>query len=135
MILTPFQQQIMEGKICPYCKQKTKYVDSKIIYKKSYGFIYYCEKDDAYVGVHKGTNVALGRVANKELRERKKQAHDKFDQIWQKGIMTRSEAYKWLSRKLFLNPEHTHIGMFGELTCRKVIYHATMLLMEEEKLI
>ena len=30
--------------------------------------IYICKPCDAYVGVHKGTDKALGRLANKELR-------------------------------------------------------------------
>jgi hypothetical protein len=135
MKLTPVQQQIMEGKICPYCGDKTQFVDSSVVYSKSYGMIYYCARDKAWVGVHKGTNVALGRLADAALRQRKKQAHEIFDQIWQKGVMSRQKAYKWLSHKLLLEPEHTHIGMFSEKTCRKVIYHATMLLGNNDKLI
>lgn len=60
---------IFKGKVCPYCKEQTEYVDSACIYGKSYGMIYLCRKCDAYVGVHKGTNKALGRLANKELRQ------------------------------------------------------------------
>jgi len=29
------QTAIMQGKICPYCKGKTQYVDSAVIYGKS----------------------------------------------------------------------------------------------------
>ena len=64
---------IMAGKICPYCGQPTEYVDSAAVYHGiSYGMIYLCRKCDAYVGVHRGTDKALGRLANRSLREWKK---------------------------------------------------------------
>ena len=39
---------------CDYCGRETEYVDSKVIYGKSYGKIYLCRNCMAYVGVHKG---------------------------------------------------------------------------------
>lgn len=65
---------ILTGKICPYCGNPTEYVDSSVIYGRSYGMIYLCRNCRAYAGVHKGTNQALGRLANAELREAKKEA-------------------------------------------------------------
>ena len=56
---------------CDYCGRETEYVDSKVIYGKSYGKIYLCRNCMAYVGVHKGTDKPLGRLANAELRKRK----------------------------------------------------------------
>ena len=53
---------------CDYCGRETEYVDSKVIYGKSYGKIYLCRNCMAYVGVHKGTDKPLGRLANAELR-------------------------------------------------------------------
>lgn len=115
-------EEIIKGKVCPYCYGKTEFVDSEIIYGKSYGMIYLCRPCDAYCGVHKGTDQALGRLANKELRGYKKLAHEYFDKLWNtKGGMTRNEAYKWLSQQLGLNKEHTHIGMFSVKTCKRVI--------------
>lgn len=64
--------QIMAGKTCPYCLQGTKLVDSSLVYGKSYGLIYFCRHCYSYVGVHKGTEKALGRLANAELRAAKK---------------------------------------------------------------
>ena len=57
---------------CDYCGRETEYVDSKVIYGKSYGKIYLCRNCMAYVGVHKGTDKPLGRLANAELRNWKK---------------------------------------------------------------
>ena len=71
-----------KGLLCPYCLNLTEYVDSSIIYGKSYGMIYLCKRCDAYVGVHRGTAKSLGRLANKTLRHWKKEAHRYFDNIW-----------------------------------------------------
>ena len=49
---------ILSGKICPYCGNRTEYVDSSVIYGRSYGMIYLCWDCMAYVGVHKGTAVS-----------------------------------------------------------------------------
>lgn len=140
-----FDKKIIHAKICPYCGDKPELVDSSIIYGKSYGDIYYCKDCDAYVGVHKGSEQSLGRLANKELREAKKTAHFYFDQLWKKKIdkiisqtkfesnydrkkdsskirrKARNEAYNWLSQKMGLLSEHTHIGMFNIIRCEQVI--------------
>lgn len=119
--LTKQQEEIIKGKVCPYCKCKTEFVDSSVIYSRSYGMVYLCKKCNAYVGCHKGTDKALGRLANKSLREAKKEAHRHFDVIWKEKHLTRNEAYLKLSNYLGLPPKYTHIGMFREDTCKKVI--------------
>lgn len=90
--------------------------------------IYLCKKCVAWVGVHKGTDVALGRLANAELRILKKEAHFYFDTLWrrkmEKGFTkkeARSKAYVWLSNEMNILPEFTHIGMFDVPQCKKVI--------------
>lgn len=83
--------------------------------------IYLCKSCDAYVGVHHGQEKALGRLANRELRQAKKDAHYFFDMIWKGKTMNRTMAYKWLSNQLNLPSEYTHIGMFDLDYCSKVI--------------
>lgn len=135
MELTITQIKIIEGKLCPYCKKESVLIDSAVIYRRSYGMIYFCETCGAYVGVHKGTDKALGRLANKELRGLKKQAHYYFDQLWDGNnrSMSRDSAYKWLSMKLGLPPKYTHIGMFGEENCRNVINYSKEYLTTKPK--
>jgi len=114
-------EQILKGYICPYCKKKTRMVDSIRIYKKkSYGLVSMCIPCNAYVGVHKDTNIPLGRVAKNDLREARKYTHSYFDRIWKHGYMDRSDAYKWLSKELNTPFEFTHIAMFSKVTCEKV---------------
>ena len=83
---------------CDYCGREAEFVDSKIIYGKSYGKIYLCRNCMAYVGVHKGTDKPLGRLANAELRNWKKAAHAAFDPLWKYGRFRghRNAAYGWV---------------------------------------
>ena len=114
---------IMKGKICPYCGAKPELIDSAEIYNgTSYGPIYICRPCNAYVGVYENTNRPLGRLANAELREMKKQAHEVFDKIWKlKYKRGRYHAYRWLSQQLQRPSEYTHIGMMDIDECQKVI--------------
>jgi hypothetical protein len=125
--------QILAGLVCPYCGAKTELIDSAYIYGKSYGMIYICKPCDAYVGVHKGTDKALGRLANRELREAKKKAHYYFDQIaktmlinqiwrkWIPDISNRNKAYKWLASQMGISENVCHIGMMDVAQCQQVI--------------
>lgn len=118
--MTP-DDPVMQGRVCPYCGCLSEYVDSAKIYGRSYGMIYACFKCDAWVGVHRGTDIAKGRLANRNLRQWKIKAHEAFDRIWKSKKLQRSNAYYWLSIKMGLPREMTHIGMFNEEQCKQVI--------------
>lgn len=109
---------------CPYCGHKVNLVDSKIVYGRSYGMIYLCSwfpVCDAYVGVHKGTNKPLGRLANAELREWKKKAHASFDPLWKTKKLSRSGSYLFLQDLMGVTGDKAHIGMFDVPECKKVV--------------
>ncbi len=108
---------------CDYCGRLAEFVDSKVVYGRSYGKIYLCRNCMAYVGVHKGTDVPLGRLANAELRYWKKAAHAAFDPLWKRGPFRyhRDVAYGWLARKMGLPFEQTHIGLFDVSQCKKAV--------------
>ena len=93
----------MKGRIviCDYCGTPADFVDSSVVYHgHSFGMIYLCPRCGAYVGVHKGSDKPLGRLANSELRNWKKAAHAAFDPLWKYGPYRgrRNEAYRWLRR-------------------------------------
>ncbi|MGL4631546.1 MAG: zinc-finger-containing protein [Leadbetterella sp.] len=131
MEITKEHRLILEGKICPYCRIESILLDSSVVYKSSYGMIYFCPNCKSYCGCHKGTNKSLGRIANRELREMKKDAHRYFDFIWESGIMSRRDAYRKLSIYLGLPIEYTHIGMFSTETCKKVIEFSKEIINKE----
>lgn len=109
--------------VCPKCGKDGKRVDSSIVYGKSYGDIWHCdcEPDGVYVGINKRSGRPLGTMADKELREYRKQAHAAFDPLWKEHVMSRSKAYEWLSNAMNIESHFCHIGMFDVEQCKIVI--------------
>lgn len=128
----PYRWRILKMKRitkCPYCGAKVELKSAYDIYhtnkSKDYGLVYVCSNYpicDSYVGCHKNSDRPLGRLANPRLRSLKSEAHKQFDKLWKKKIMSRREAYKWLSVALDIPIEECHIGMFDVNMCKKVVY-------------
>ena len=76
---------------------------------------------DSYVNAHKDSKRPMGTLANSELRNRRILAHRALAKIWENGVMTKEQAYKWLQGKFGLNDNQAHIGMFSEYMCDQVI--------------
>lgn len=121
-------KDIITGKKCPYCGAVPELADSAEIYGHSYGAIFICRPCGAYVGCHTGTNKPLGRLANKELRQWKNQAHKYFDPLWQAKMKTgfsrrraRLAGYQWLAEQMEIQLELCHIGMFDVDQCKEVV--------------
>lgn len=121
--VTPEQKLIFEGKVCPYCKKPTEYIkDSSVVFSRDFGPLYICRPCQSWCGVHRDEPTkSLGRIANAELRELKKEAHAAFDPIWKSNYKNRHDAYTWLSKQLGTPRNYTHIGMFNVETCKRVI--------------
>jgi hypothetical protein len=111
--------------VCPYCGSRARLTDSAIVYHgRSYGPIYLCSKwpeCDAYVGADKKSGTPLGRLANKELREWKKKAHQWIDPLWRSGILSRAKVYRIISGRMRIDPSKAHVGMFNIDQCKKAI--------------
>lgn len=108
---------------CDYCGRPAEYVDSAEVYHgQSFGMIYLCRPCGAYVGVHAGTDIPKGRLANAELRLWKRRAHAFFDPLWRSGQFTRrNDAYNWLAKEMAIPRRLTHIGMFDVQQCQQAI--------------
>ena len=122
------KKEVLSGKRCPYCNCATELVSDKEIYgpNSTYGGKYYrCIKNhDQYVGCYSGTERALGRVADKTLRDLKHKGHEIFDPLWKgkpKTFTSRQKAYNWLSKQMGIERDLTHFGMFDETQCRMAI--------------
>lgn len=103
---------------CPYCGSSVILTSNTTIYGKPYGNgkCYKCTGCDAYVGVHTGTNIPLGRLANKELRELKKECHALFDKAWRDNkTLNRRSAYKCLAKMLEIPVGKCHFGWFDKV--------------------
>lgn len=124
------RREIRQGLTCPYCYKSTELVDSKIFYGRSYGMVWACIPCNAWVGTHEnsGQHKALGRLANAELREWKKRAHNSFDPLWKEKVSAgadrqteRNKAYGWLAKWMNINRNYCHIGMFDVEQCKTVV--------------
>lgn len=110
---------------CPYCFETPVKVNGDIIYPNRNDLHHkeflYCQNghDPAYVGIQNGK--PLGSLANQHLRKLRSLAHKSFDNLWKNKKMSRDEAYRLLSKEMNLPKEKTHIGMFNEKQCRKVL--------------
>lgn len=114
---------INKGLQCPYCHCATELKDSATVYKgRHYGMVRVCPQCGAYVNCYPGTDRATGSVADAELRRLRHSAHLWFDAIWQNKLKrSRYNAYSWLSLRLRLNKDFTHIGMADKELCRRII--------------
>ena len=63
----------------------------------------------------------MGTLANSELRNRRIRAHHALAKLWENGVMTKEQAYKWLQGRFCLTDNQAHIGMFSEYMCDRVI--------------
>lgn len=111
--------------VCNYCGNLSLLVTGDVIYPHRADlrekYFYQCEPCDAYVGCHQKTQIPLGRLADAELRKYKSMSHSAFDKYWKNGALTRSEAYKLLAKKMMIEPEKCHIGMFTVQQCKQVL--------------
>lgn len=87
---------------------------------KQWDLIWHCLDCDAIVGCHEGTDIPLGRMADKETRAARAEAHAAFDRVWKKGLLTRQAAYVWMSEVLILPLGQAHIGMLNREQCEAV---------------
>ena len=100
---------------CPYCGAAMILRPAAEIYRD-------CQNDrKLYVCHNYGTNQPMGVPADGDLRNLRIQAHRKFDRIWQTGIMTRENAYRWFADSLGLSLKDAHIGMCSEYRCKELI--------------
>lgn len=112
---------------CPYCGGSVTLVENSVIYRgRTYGdwpYAYLCKPCDAFVGLHPDTDIPLGTLADKPLREARKKSKAHFHEWMGMGRMTRSEAYAWLAEKMNIPTEVCHFGWFDERQCEEANDH------------
>ena len=95
-------------------------VDNSEIYNgKSYGewsYAYLCRSCGAYVGLHPGTDIPLGTLADKPLRDDRQKGKAVFNQLW-RDYMSRNQAYAWLAEAMRVDPKDCHFGLFDSEQC------------------
>lgn len=98
---------------------------------KNSAHLYVCSRYpecDSYVTVDENTLQPRGPLADANIRQLRIEAHRMFDRIWKSGIMSRSEAYRWLSDRLCMTRDQAHIGQFSGYWCQQVIFESKQVL-------
>jgi len=111
---------------CPYCGSKALLRPASIVRRNATlgEEVYICARYpacDAYVSAHQNNRLPMGTLADKPLREKRRQAHAAFNCLWESRRMTKKEAYRWLQVQLGLPEQEAHIARFSEYRCRQVI--------------
>lgn len=113
---------------CPYCGSRALLRPAGVVHGKGTAdpdaLLYVCARYpacDSYVAAHKGSRLPMGALANGPLRNKRRQAHTALNWLWEQGLMSRKEAYRWLQVQLGLPESEAHIGKFSELRCEQVI--------------
>jgi hypothetical protein len=108
--------------VCPYCGAKSTLWPDSHVYRRGYDSKVWCCDNwpvcDSYVGVHPDTNIPLGRLANKELRNNRIAYKRVFNFLWQDAMKSkryskgkaRTAAYRWLAEQLQIKQEDCHFG-------------------------
>lgn len=106
--------------VCPCCGCAVELVPNEVIYGRRYGdwpYAYACTRCDAHVGLHPGTLIPLGTLADSALRTARSAAKRAFNPIWNDRHMARSTAYIWLAMQLKIDPGECHFGWFDVERC------------------
>lgn len=111
--------------LCRYCKAPVKIARHAEIYGgREYGdwpFVYLCTNSDcgAYVGIHDGTDIPVGTLADRPLRVARKYSKGQFYKLMRQQDWSRDKAYEWLAKHMGLPVEETHFGWFDLDQCGK----------------
>lgn len=107
--------------ICHFCNGEVIFTTNDKIYGKQYGngMCYMCVNCKAYVGVHTGSKIALGILANDEMKKWKIKCHDLFDTFWEDRKGNRNYLYKKLADEMKIERSHCHFGHFNLAELKK----------------
>jgi len=127
------KDQLPQPADCRYCGSPVRIATHQEVYiGRSFGnwpYMYLCDGCGAYVGIHEGTDLPLGTLANEELRMSRKTNKRIFIVVIAGEVMKRAEGYKWLAGEMNIPVSECHWGWFdldrcaqaGEICTAKII--------------
>jgi hypothetical protein len=109
---------------CRYCDSRVFIAHHKEVYGGlsfgSWPYVYLCESCGAYVGLHDGTDLPLGTLADAQLRESRKvnkRAFQSLLSIMAMDGVKRTQVYEWLAEKMEIPASECHWGWFEFEQC------------------
>lgn len=97
-------------------------VNNEEIYGRSFGdwpFAYLCPNCERYVGLHPGTDIPLGTLADRSTRDARKKHKKVFHEMASAMKYTRRQAYQALADEMNIPVEQCHWGWFNEKQCEE----------------
>lgn len=129
------QEKSAKAPICPYCGRVSVLRPAEYVYGANTinagSHLYVCSgypACNAYVSVHEGSKRPKGTLADSELRNKRIRAHRALNSIVRAGCMSRDGVYIWLSGRLNIPYEETHIGYFSDYLCEQAIKECEQVL-------
>lgn len=101
-----------------------KLINNEEIYGRSYGdwpYAYHCSSCGAYVGLHPGTDLPLGTMADTATRRARQQKQRFLVLIETKFGGDRAAAYTWLAQQMGIDARECHFGLFSIEQCRQAL--------------
>ncbi len=105
---------------CRYCSSPVVLTSNATLYRRSYGkwpYIYLCTCCKAYVGLHPGTDLPLGTLANAHLREKRQKSKLVFNELMWLTQASRTKMYLFLAWEMNLHPSQCHFASFEATDC------------------
>lgn len=102
---------------CRYCLGEVTIKHHKDYYGKEYGnypWLYSCDGCKASVRIHPNTDIPLGVLADKRLKDQRKVIKNRFIQIGEDFNLHRGKMYDLLSSEMDIPKRNCHFGWFIE---------------------
>lgn len=109
---------------CHYCASTVVLIEARKLFlmdAEPSPLVYFCTGCGARIGVHAGTKIPLGMIADAETRKARIEAHAAFDELWMSGKVGRFKGYAWLAHKLGIEHAICHIGWMDAELCKQVV--------------
>lgn len=105
--------------ICPYCNQQAELVSNIVLYKKSYGsgLAWLCRPCGAYALTPDHSAIPIGLLADRKLREIRKETLSMFNSVWDSKVRSRENAFNWLTSQLGVSIQHPNFTRFDFELC------------------
>ncbi|CDH33258.1 zinc-finger-containing protein [Xenorhabdus bovienii] len=109
---------------CRYCCNHVKIahheeVFGRILNNSRWPWFYVCTSCEARVGMHPGTDIPLGQLADCRTRFARRNSKQHFEAMRNALNMERTDAYRWLAWRLGISSAKCHFGWFDADMCER----------------
>ncbi|MBD2811879.1 hypothetical protein ID853_13520 [Xenorhabdus sp. Vera] len=109
---------------CRYCGRHVMIAHHLDVFKRIHDnsrwpWLYHCWSCGARVGIHPGTDIPLGTLADKPTRIARISGHQYFENMREYRELERTDAYRWLAWRLGISSAKCHFGWFDAEMCER----------------